>query len=118
MSGKKYEQVEPLLQQALQIWEQTQEQHPDSVESLEVLARLRDVQGRRQEALSFYQCALPIQGQILGAEHPTTLAIRTTYLALQQATNLEDMAASGERPRILPSGKFSKGSAPSEGSSG
>jgi serine/threonine protein kinase len=66
--------AEPHLLRALELRQRLLgEEHPDTLKTMEMMARLRILQGRPQEAEALYQKALAGARRILGEEHPTTL---------------------------------------------
>jgi tetratricopeptide (TPR) repeat protein len=69
----RYAEAEPLLQRALNIFEQALgPEHPNTAATLHALARLSDKQGKYAEAEPLYKRALHIREQALGPEHPDT----------------------------------------------
>jgi tetratricopeptide (TPR) repeat protein len=74
-SQGRYEQAEPLYQQALEMWKRLLgDEHPDVATSLNNLAGLYDSQGRYEQAEPLYQQALEMWKRLLGDEHPDTLS--------------------------------------------
>ncbi len=68
-----YEQAEPLLQQALRIYEEVLgPEHPDTARTLNSLAILYQNQGKYEQAEPFYQRALWTRERMLGNEHLDT----------------------------------------------
>jgi tetratricopeptide (TPR) repeat protein len=66
-----YEQVEPLYQQALRIWEKMLgPEHPQTAYALSGLATLFRVQKKFEQAEALYRKALHIREQAFGPEHP------------------------------------------------
>lgn len=59
-------------------------------QTLHDFAAFQKAQGKYQEAALLYRRALATREQLLGVEHPTTLATRTKYLALLQSMDQED----------------------------
>ncbi len=77
-----YQEAEPLLQQALAIYERTLEpDHPDVATSLHDLATLYWEQGKYAQAEPLFQQALDIREKTLGLKHPD-VAISLNDLAL------------------------------------
>jgi tetratricopeptide (TPR) repeat protein/transcriptional regulator with XRE-family HTH domain len=77
-----YAEAEPLLKQALTIYEQTLgPEHPHVALSLSCLAALYQDQGEHRQAEPLYQRALSICEQALGPEHPD-VAVNLNALAL------------------------------------
>ena len=56
--------------------------HPDTADTLESFAALREAQGNLREALSLYQRALEMRAHVSGPDHPKTLATRTHLCTL------------------------------------
>ena len=76
----RYEQAEPLYQQALEIRRQVLgEQHPDFAPSLGNLAGLYSETGRSEQAEPLYQQALEVFRQVLGPNHPHTKLVQANY---------------------------------------
>ena len=70
-SQGRYQEAEPLYQQALQLYKRLLgEEHPSVGTSLNNLAGLYYIQDRYQEAEPLYQQALQLMKQVLGEEHP------------------------------------------------
>ena len=79
-SQGRYEEAEPLYQQALAMTRKLLgEEHPSVATSLNNLAALYRSQGRYEEAEPLYQQALEIAEQVLGKNHPNTNIIRANY---------------------------------------
>ena len=76
-SQGKYNEAEPLYQQALALRQKLLgDDHPDVASSLNNLAGLYKSQGRYNEAEPLYQQALNILEQRLGVNHPHTIIVR------------------------------------------
>ena len=76
----KYEEAEPLYQQALAIDEKVYGQdHPEVATDLSSLANLYWNQGKYEEAEPLYQRALAIREQVFGFDHPLTAKVRKNY---------------------------------------
>ncbi|MDD1434838.1 tetratricopeptide repeat protein [Dolichospermum sp. ST_sed6] len=72
-SQGKYDEAEPLYQQALSLRrELLGDRHPDVADSLSNLAALYYNTQRYSEALQSIQLAIQIYEQTLGTDHPTT----------------------------------------------
>jgi class 3 adenylate cyclase/tetratricopeptide (TPR) repeat protein len=68
-----YTEATPLCVRALAICEQVLgSQHPDTAQSLNILAELYRVRGRFEEAEPLYMRALAVREQVLGSQHPDT----------------------------------------------
>ncbi len=66
-----YQQVKPLYEQALKIFEQVLgKQHRLYADSLNNLAFLYESQGEYEKSLLLFEEALKIKGQVLGKQHP------------------------------------------------
>ncbi|MBU6229690.1 MAG: tetratricopeptide repeat protein [Cyanobacteria bacterium REEB459] len=82
----RYEQAEPLYQQALDLRrELLGKRHPDVAQSLFNLGALRYNQGRYPEALDLLLEAEAIYLPSLGADHPTTQAPQRSLAATRAA---------------------------------
>ena len=89
----RYEQAEPLYQQALEIRRQVLgEQHPDFASSLNNLAGLYDSTGRYEQAEPLYQQALEIRRQVLGEQHPDFANSLNNLAVLYDATGRYEQA--------------------------
>jgi tetratricopeptide (TPR) repeat protein len=76
-SQGKYNQAEPLYQQALALLQKLLgDDHPDVAFSLNNLAELYYSQGKYKEAEPLYEQALNIFEQRLGVDHPHTIIVR------------------------------------------
>ncbi len=110
-----YEQIEPLYQRALSIWEQTLGPgHPQVASSLFGLAMHYVEQSRHEQAEPLFQRALSIWEQTLGPGHPQVAysqhALATLYREqgkyeqaeplFQQALYIQEQALGPEHPRI------------------
>ena len=74
-SQGRYEQAEPLYEQALGLRRKLLgEDHPDVTASLNNLARLSYSQGRYEQAEPLYEQALALRRQLLGEDHPDVTA--------------------------------------------
>jgi len=83
---RKYGEAEPLLVQALAIFEQQLgTMHPKTALQQSNLAELYYAQGKYKEAEFLYQRALAIYHQALGSQHPTTQSIRENYTSLLES---------------------------------
>ncbi len=77
---KKYDEAEPLYQQALHINELALgAEHPHVALALNNLALLHKAQEKYAEAKTLYQRALVIYERALGLEHPNTRQVRGNY---------------------------------------
>jgi tetratricopeptide (TPR) repeat protein len=86
----RYEEAEPLFQQALTIREQVLgEAHPDTAQSVWRLAVISRRQRHYQEAMSLYQRALSIYKQTLGETHLRTQSLQRDYISLLRAMGHE-----------------------------
>jgi tetratricopeptide (TPR) repeat protein len=91
--ARRYDEAEPLYQQALAIMrERLGEQHPDTATSLNNLAGLYQAQGRYDEAEPLYQQALAIRKARLGEQHPDTATSLNNLAGLYQAQGRYDEA--------------------------
>jgi len=82
----RYEEAEPLYQQALALSrELLGKRHPDVASSLFHLGALRYNQGRYPEALDLLLEAEAIFLQTLGADHPATQALQSWLAATRAA---------------------------------
>ncbi len=81
LKEEKYEQAEPLFQQALELRKQLLgEDHPEYATSLNNLANLYSNQGKYEQAEPLYIQALKLKKQLLAENHPDGSADRTIKL--------------------------------------
>jgi tetratricopeptide (TPR) repeat protein len=59
-------------------------EHPDTLNTVNNLALLYDVQGKYVQAEPLYQRALTASERVLGADHPNTIKFRNNYANLLQ----------------------------------
>jgi hypothetical protein len=71
------------LTRALRIREQQLgQEHPDTAEIINDLARLWEARDHKEEARVWYARALAVREQALGSHHPKTIETRTRLIAL------------------------------------
>ena len=88
----KYAEAEPLYQKALRIRNALESQHPEATETMHGLAQLRETQGNREEARTWYTQALAIREQVLGKHHLKTTQTRSSLTGLLRAMGQYDEA--------------------------
>jgi eukaryotic-like serine/threonine-protein kinase len=78
-------EAEPLLRRALKVFEATVDpSHPNIAQTLNTLAGVLRDQRRYAEAEPLYRRALGISEQMLGADNPLTVKIRTDYALMRK----------------------------------
>ena len=93
----KYVEAEELLQRALTIRSKVLgSEHPETINSLNNLARLREAQGKYVEAGQIFLRIQTDYESILGSEHPYIVNSREDYIALLYKTNNGAAAATLE----------------------
>ena len=92
-SQGKYEEAEPLYQQALEMLQKLLgTEHPDIATSLNNLAGLYSSQGKYEEAEPLYQQALAIAEKSLGVAHPNTMTIRNNFADMLKSRQSSDFS--------------------------
>ena len=93
LSRGQYEDVEPLFQRALAIYERVLgAEQPNTASSLNNLAILYADQGKDEQAEPLYQRALAIKEGMLGAEHPDTASSLNNLAALYYKQGKDEQA--------------------------
>ncbi len=89
-----WQEVLSILQRALGVWQRSERaRHPRRAETLHSLAQLREAQGNLEEARIWYEQALALREQTLGAHHSKTRQTRQRLSALLQAMGQHEQAA-------------------------
>jgi Tetratricopeptide repeat len=79
----RYADAEPMFRQVLAARRRVLgDDHPDTLTSRAVLARLAARQGRRAEAEALYRQVIADRTRVLGSGHPDTAAIRDEFAQL------------------------------------
>ena len=80
---RRYDQAEPLSREVLADRRRLLgDDHPDTLTSRAVLARLTARQGRRAEAGELYRQVIADRSRVLGPDHPDTAALRGEFAHL------------------------------------
>jgi tetratricopeptide (TPR) repeat protein len=83
-SQGRYEEAEPLYQQALALMQELLgDRHPYVAQSLNNLAALRYNQNRYDEAEALFLQALEICESVLGSNHPNTQSVKESLAYLR-----------------------------------